>query len=52
MLTMDQLVNVPSAIAKAHTVHLRTQDCGSGLGGLNQVYGTNHPTTSAQIICV
>ncbi len=26
-----------------HTAPQRTLDCGPGLGGLNQVYGPNHP---------
>ncbi len=47
---MDQLVNVPSANDKAHTVPHRALDCRLGLGGLNQVYGPNHPTPSAQSV--
>ncbi len=29
-----------------HTVPQRALDCGLGLGGLNQVYGSNRPTPS------
>ncbi len=34
------------AIDNAHTVPQRALDCGSGLGGLNQVYRPNCPTPS------
>ncbi len=46
---MDQLVNVLLAINKTH-VPQRGSDYRPGLGRLNQVYRTNHPTPSAQSI--
>ncbi len=50
-LTMDPLVNVLLAIDKGHTMPQRVMDRRPGAGGLNQVYGPNHPTTSAWSIC-
>ncbi len=47
MLTMDQLVHVILAIDKVRTASQRALDCGPGLGGLNHVYGPNHPTPSS-----
>ncbi len=41
---MGQLVNVILTIDKVHTAPQKILDYGPGLGGLNQVYGTNHPT--------
>ncbi len=41
---MGQFSNVLLAIDKAHTVPQRGLYCQPGLGGLNQVYGPNHPT--------
>ncbi len=29
-----------------YTQYQRALDCGAGIGGLNQVYGPNHPTPS------
>ncbi len=46
---MGQCSNV--AIDKTHTVPQRAQDCGSGLSGLNQVHGLNHPTLFVKSIC-
>ncbi len=43
---MDQFSKVILAIDKVHTVQQRDLDCGPCLGGLNQVYGPNHPTPS------
>ncbi len=43
---MDQSVNVILAIDKLHIAPLRAPDCQPGRGGLNQVYGPNHPTCS------
>ncbi len=37
---MDQLVNVLLATDKAHIVLHMALDCGPGLYGLNQIYGT------------
>ncbi len=45
---MDQLVNVQLAIDKANTVPQRDLDFRPGLGGLNQIYGCNCHTHSAQ----
>ncbi len=41
---MGQFITI--AIDNAHTVPQMALDCGPGLGGLNQVYGPNHPTPS------
>ncbi len=38
------------AIDNAHTVPHRALDCGSGIRGLNQIYGPNHPTPSVNSI--
>ncbi len=43
---MDHQVNVILTIDKVHTTPHRVVDCGQGLGGLNQVRGTNHPIPS------
>ncbi len=40
---MDQFSKVLQ-LSKMHTVPQRALDFGQGLGGLNQVYGPNHPT--------
>ncbi len=32
---------------KVHKASERAMDCGLGLGGLNQIYGPNHPTPFA-----
>ncbi len=45
-LTMNQLSKALLAINNVHTVPQRTLNCEPGLGGLNQVYGPNHPTPS------
>ncbi len=45
---MKELINLLLAINKAHKHHM-TLDYGPGLGGLNQVYGCNHPTYSQNI---
>ncbi len=42
---MGQFSKIP-AIDNAHTAPQRALVCGPGLGGLNQVDGTNHPTPS------
>ncbi len=44
---MDQLVNVLLAIDKVYKASYRALDCRPDLGGLNQVYGPNCPTSSA-----
>ncbi len=41
---MDQSINVLLAIDKVHIVAQRAPDCGPGLGWLNQVYESNHPS--------
>ncbi len=43
---MGQSSKVLLAIDKAHTVPQWAMDCRPALGGLNQVYGPNHPTPS------
>ncbi len=44
---MGQFSKVLSiAFDNAHTTPQRALDCGPGLGGLNHVYGPNHPTPS------
>ncbi len=43
---MGQFSKVLLAIDKAYTVPQRALECRPGLGGLNQVYGPNHPTPS------
>ncbi len=43
---MGQFRKVLLAIDKVHIVPQRALDCGPDLGGLNQVYGRNHPTPS------
>ncbi len=48
---MDQIINVLLAIDKAHTALQRALDGRPCLGGLNQVYGPNHPTPSAWSFC-
>ncbi len=39
-------MNVLLAIDNEHTIPHRALDCRPGLGGLDQVYGPNHPTPS------
>ncbi len=41
---MGQLVNVLLAVNKANIVPQRDLDYGSGVGGLNHIYGPNRPT--------
>ncbi len=41
---MGKFRKILLAIDKAHTVQHRALDCRPVLGGLNQVYGPNHPT--------
>ncbi len=48
---MDQLVNVLWTIDNAH-IPQRALDCRLGLGGLNQIYGPNHPTPSARLVAL
>ncbi len=48
---MGQIKQSTIAIDNAHTVPQRVLDCGPGLGGLNQVYGSNRPTPSVKSIC-
>ncbi len=43
---MGQFSQVVLAIDKVHIVPPNNLDCGRGLGGLNKVYGPNHPTPS------
>ncbi len=43
---MKQLMYVQLTIDKIHTAPQKALDCGPGLGGLNQVYGTNCHTPS------
>ncbi len=45
---MGQFSYVLLTIDKANTVSQRVLDCRPGLGGLNQVYGPNHPTPSVR----
>ncbi len=51
LLAMDKFSKVLLAIHNACTVPQRALICGPSLGGLNQVYGPNHPTPSVQSIC-
>ncbi len=46
---MGQFRKVLLAIDKAHTVPQRALDCRPGLGGLNQVYRPNCPTSSVSV---
>ncbi len=48
---MGQFSNVLLAIDEAHTVPEMALECRLGIGGLNQVYGPNHPTPSVKSIC-
>ncbi len=43
---MVQLSKVLLAINKVHTVPQRALNCRPGLGGLNQIYEPNCPTSS------
>ncbi len=43
---MGQFSKVLLSIDNVHTVPQRALDCGTGLGGLNQVYVPNCPTPS------
>ncbi len=43
-------MNVILTIDKVHTAVQSVLDCEPGLGGLNQVYGSNCPTSSAHIL--
>ncbi len=40
---MNKLMNLILTIDKVHTAPQSTLLCGLGLGGLNHVYGPNHP---------
>ncbi len=43
---MGQFSKVISAFDEVQTVAQRFLNCSPGLGGLNHVYGPNHPTQS------
>ncbi len=47
---MGQFSKVLLAIDKVHTAPQKALDCGSGLCGLNQVYGPTCPTPPVQSI--
>ncbi len=49
---MSQFSKVLLAINNAHIVPQRALDCEPGLGGLNQVYGSNCPVHSPITVCM